>query len=32
MSAEAGLNDCLAFPFLLLGMVVIGGTGTSYLE
>jgi len=33
VSAEAGLNDGLAFPFLLLGFVVLGGAGTSaYVE
>jgi len=33
VSAEAGLNDGLAFPFLLLGFVVLGGAGaSSYVE
>ena len=33
VSAEAGLNDGLAFPFLLLGFVVLGGAGAStYVE
>ena len=33
VTAEAGLNDGLAFPFLLLGFVVIGGAGASaYVE
>lgn len=33
VSAEAGLNDGLTFPFLLLGLVVIAGAGAgSYTE
>lgn len=33
VSAEAGLNDGLAFPFLLLGFVVLSGAGASgYVE
>ena len=33
VSAEAGLNDGLAFPFLLLGFVVIGpGAASAYVE
>lgn len=33
VSAEAGLNDGLAFPFVLLGFVVLGGAGAStYVE
>ncbi|HSJ73060.1 MAG TPA: cation:proton antiporter [Miltoncostaeaceae bacterium] len=27
LTSEAGLNDGLAFPFVLLGLVVVGGTG-----